>query len=65
MLVFDPEGRVTASGALKFAYLAPYHDPTDEPEAEEKVDWTYDNVNHSVDAWKAELYAWQSKLMSN
>jgi p38 MAP kinase len=63
MLVLDPEGRVTASEALEFAYLALYHDPTDEPEAEEKVDWTFDNSNHSFEDWKAELYVWQSKLV--
>jgi p38 MAP kinase len=56
MLVFDPRERVTASEALHFAYLAPYHDPTDEPEAEEKFDWTFNTANHSVDVWKAELY---------
>ncbi|CAI7615522.1 unnamed protein product [Penicillium pancosmium] len=65
MLVFDLQKRVTASEALEFAYLAPYHDPTDEPEAEETVDWTFDNANHSFEYWKAELYAWESKLMLN
>ncbi|KAJ6001028.1 mitogen-activated protein kinase HOG1, partial [Penicillium waksmanii] len=65
MLVFDLQERVTASEALEFAYLAPYHDPTDEPEAEEAVDWTFDNANHSFEYWKAELYAWESKLMLN
>jgi p38 MAP kinase len=65
MLVFDPQGRATAPESLEFAYLALYHDPTDEPEAEEKVDWTFNNADHSVDAWKAELYAWPSKFMLN
>lgn len=57
MLVFDPQERITAPEALEFAYLAPYHDPSDEPEAEEKVDWTFDNANHSVDVCQAEFYA--------
>lgn len=65
MLVFDLQERVTASEALEFAYLAPYHDPTDEPEAEETVDWTFDNANQSFEYWKAKLYAWESKLMLN
>jgi p38 MAP kinase len=59
MLVFDPQGRVTAFEALQFTYLVPYHDPTDEPEAEEKVDWTFDKANHSVDVCKAELYVYR------
>lgn len=58
MLVFDPQGRVAAFEALQFAYLAPYHDPTDEPEAEEKFDWTLDKANHSNDFCKAELYVY-------
>jgi serine/threonine protein kinase len=36
MLVFDPRKRVKAEEALAHPYLAPYHDPTDEPKAEEK-----------------------------
>lgn len=56
LLVFDPRGRVTASDALQFAYLAPYHDPTDEPEFEGKFDRTFDTANNSVDVWKARLY---------
>ena len=36
MLVFDPKKRITAAEALAHEYLAPYHDPTDEPVAEEK-----------------------------
>ena len=31
MLVFDPKKRVRAEQALAHPYLAPYHDPTDEP----------------------------------
>lgn len=65
MLVFDPQARVTASEALGFSYLAPYHDPTDEPEAEEKLDWTFDIANHSVDAWKAKMYVLQPKWLWN
>ena len=35
MLVFDPRKRITAAEALAHEYVAPYHDPTDEPIASE------------------------------
>ncbi len=35
MLVFDPRKRITAAEALAHEYVAPYHDPTDEPVASE------------------------------
>jgi p38 MAP kinase len=38
MLVFDPRKRVKASEGLAHEYLSLYHDPTDEPVAEEKFD---------------------------
>ena len=37
MLVFDPRKRITATESLSHEYVAPYHDPTDEPEAAENV----------------------------
>ena len=45
MLVFDPKKRVRAEQALAHPYLAPYHDPTDEPIAEEKFDWSFNDTN--------------------
>jgi len=57
MLVFDPHGRVTASEALAFPYLALYHDPTDEPEAASRFDWTFDGIYHPVDTWRAKMCA--------
>lgn len=65
MLVFDPQGRITATKALEFGYLGPYHDPSDEPEAEESLNWIFDDTTRSVDVWKADLYAWQLELMLN
>jgi p38 MAP kinase len=56
LLVFDPQGRVSASQALTLAYLAPYHDPTDEPEAERKFDWKLDKDDDIIDVWKSKLY---------
>ncbi len=52
MLVFDPRTRVKAGEALADPYLAPYHDPTDEPEAEEKFDWSFNDADLPVDTWK-------------
>ena len=56
MLVFDPRKRVKASEALAHEYLSPYHDPTDEPLAEEKFDWILHNADLSVNAWKILMY---------
>lgn len=52
MLVFDPKKRITASDALRHEYLTPYHDPTDEPIAEEKFDWSFNDADLPVDTWK-------------
>lgn len=52
MLVFDPQKRVRAEQALAHSYLAPYHDPTDEPVAEEKFDWSFNDADLPVDTWK-------------
>ena len=58
MLVFDPRKRVKAGEALAHEYLAPYHDPTDEPEAEEKFDWSFNDADLPVDTWKIMMYAY-------
>ena len=52
MLVFDPRKRIRAGEALAHPYLAPYHDPTDEPVAEEKFDWSFNDADLPVDTWK-------------
>lgn len=56
MLVFDPKKRITAAEALSHDYLAPYHDPTDEPVAEEKFDWSFNDADLPVDTWKIMMY---------
>lgn len=56
MLVFDPKKRVRAESALAHPYLAPYHDPTDEPVAEEKFDWSFNDADLPVDTWKIMMY---------
>ncbi|KZL64758.1 mitogen-activated protein kinase HOG1, partial [Colletotrichum tofieldiae] len=57
MLVFDPKKRITATEALSHDYLAPYHDPTDEPVAEEKFDWSFNDADLPVDTWKIMMYS--------
>ncbi|KAF4462958.1 hypothetical protein FALBO_10216, partial [Fusarium albosuccineum] len=57
MLVFDPKKRITATEALAHDYLAPYHDPTDEPVAEEKFDWSFNDADLPVDTWKIMMYS--------
>ncbi|KND93005.1 Mitogen-activated protein kinase HOG1 [Tolypocladium ophioglossoides CBS 100239] len=57
MLVFDPRKRITASDALAHEYLAPYHDPSDEPVADEKFDWSFNDADLPVDTWKIMMYS--------
>ncbi|GAB7348964.1 hypothetical protein MBLNU459_g7949t1 [Dothideomycetes sp. NU459] len=57
MLVFDPRTRVRAGDALADPYLSPYHDPTDEPVAEEKFDWSFNDADLPVDTWKIMMYS--------
>ncbi|KAL9108255.1 MAG: hypothetical protein Q9227_006993 [Pyrenula ochraceoflavens] len=57
MLVFDPKSRITAANGLSHEYLAPYHDPTDEPVAEEKFDWSFNDADLPVDTWKIMMYS--------
>jgi p38 MAP kinase len=57
MLVFDPRKRITATDVLAQEYVAPYHDPTDEPEAAEKFDWSFNDADLPVDTWKVMMYS--------
>ena len=56
MLVFDPKQRISAANGLAHEYLAPYHDPTDEPVANEKFDWSFNDADLPVDTWKIMMY---------
>nr|CAF32009.1 osmotic sensitivity map kinase, putative [Aspergillus fumigatus] len=49
--------RIRAGEALAHEYLSPYHDPTDEPEAEEKFDWSFNDADLPVDTWKIMMYS--------
>jgi p38 MAP kinase len=57
MLVFDPRKRVSAAQGLTHEYLSPYHDPTDEPAADEKFDWSFNDADLPVDTWKIMMYS--------
>jgi len=57
MLVYAPNQRITAADALGHEYLAPYHDPSDEPVAEEKFDWSFNDADLPVDTWKIMMYS--------
>lgn len=57
MLVFDPRKRIDATQSLEHEYVAPYHDPTDEPVAGEKFDWSFNDADLPVDTWKVMMYS--------
>lgn len=57
MLVFDPRTRISATEGLAHEYLAPYHDPTDEPVAAEVFDWSFNDADLPVDTWKVMMYS--------
>jgi len=63
MLVFDPKKRISAEVGLEHEYLAPYHDPTDEPAAEEKFDWSFNDADLPVDTWKIMMYVHPCELL--
>jgi p38 MAP kinase len=56
MLVFNPKSRITAGQALAHPYLSPYHDASDEPVADEKFDWSFNDADLPVDTWKIMMY---------
>lgn len=57
MLVFDPRKRINATECLEHEYVSPYHDPTDEPTAVEKFDWSFNDADLPVDTWKVMMYS--------
>ena len=56
MLVFDPRKRIDATDSLAHEYVSPYHDPTDEPLASEKFDWSFNDADLPVETWKVMMY---------
>ncbi|KAG2414454.1 mitogen-activated protein kinase sty1 [Aspergillus terreus] len=57
MLLFDQSKRISAAESLEHPYLAPYHDPTDEPVAEEKFDWSFNDADLPKETWKYMIYS--------
>lgn len=55
--MFDPRKRITATESLAHDYVSPYHDPTDEPEASDKFDWSFNDADLPVDTWKVMMYS--------
>lgn len=57
MLVFDPKKRISAKEALAYPYLSYFHDPEDEPDAEQLFDWSFNEADLSVDTWKRMMFS--------
>lgn len=53
LLQFDPEQRISADEGLTWPYLAPYHDPDDEPTATEVFDESFTEADLPADIWKS------------
>ncbi|PWY90833.1 Pkinase-domain-containing protein [Aspergillus heteromorphus CBS 117.55] len=57
MLIIDPNKRISAADALMHPYMAMYHDPNDEPIADQKFDWSFSEAEHPTDEWKIMIYS--------
>lgn len=57
LLQIDPDQRCSATEGLESQYLAPYHDPNDEPESTEPFDWSFSEASLPADVWKTVIYA--------
>ncbi|KAJ5135545.1 uncharacterized protein N7515_004823 [Penicillium bovifimosum] len=56
MLDVDPGKRITAVDALTHPYLSSYHDPSDEPECEKRINWSLLDSEMTPDEWKTRMY---------
>ncbi|KXS12663.1 mitogen-activated protein kinase HOG1 [Gonapodya prolifera JEL478] len=56
MLVFDPRKRIKAAEALAHPFLAPYHDPDDEPTAPVAFDWSVTSQDLTAEQWKVLMF---------
>jgi len=53
MIVFKPAERITANAALQTAFVEPYHDHNDEPEASQLIELAYDDrTKFQPQEWK-------------
>lgn len=56
MLQLDPDHRITAEEALAHPYMENFHEPEDEPVAEQKIDMSFDDAELSAEEWKKKMY---------
>ncbi|KAH9164495.1 kinase-like domain-containing protein [Lactarius sanguifluus] len=54
---FSEKLRCNDESALDLLEKMLYHDPTDEPVAAEKFDWSFNDADLPVDSWKVMMYA--------
>lgn len=59
MLTLDPQERISAEEALQHPYMKMYHDPTDEPIAEERFDWMFNGGEFDKEMLKEMMYVHQ------
>ena len=59
MLRLDPQERISAEEALQHPYMRMYHDPTDEPVAEELLDWMFNGDEFDKEMLKEMMYVHQ------
>ncbi|GMM34707.1 hypothetical protein DASC09_020320 [Saccharomycopsis crataegensis] len=52
MLLFDPIARVDAEASLEHPYLEFFHDTDDEPSANVKFDWSFNEEDLPVEKWE-------------
>jgi len=57
MVVFSPGGRITALRGLSHPFVAPYHDPSDEPSASNRLTSEFEGMDLAPDDWKEIIMA--------
>lgn len=62
MLQYDPNMRISAAETLTSPYLAAYHDPNDEPSADELIDWSFLDAELTPDVWKTIMLVENDKV---
>jgi len=55
MLTFDPTERISAKDALEHPFCAEFHDPEDEPDANQTLEWAFEEKDVSIEEWKMKI----------
>ncbi|GAB1197853.1 hypothetical protein APSETT444_007157 [Aspergillus pseudonomiae] len=63
MLTLDPQERISAEEALQHPYMRMYHDPTDEPIAEQKFDWMFNGGEFDEEMLKEMIECGSNSLL--